>query len=34
MLKMSTDIFSALVKKRHNTLLLADKQRASVSETK
>jgi hypothetical protein len=34
MLKILTDIFSASVKKRLDTLLLADKQLASVSETK
>ena len=34
MLKIPTDIFSASVKKRHNTPLQADKRRASVAETK
>jgi predicted oxidoreductase len=34
MLKISTDIFSASVKKRHNTQLLANKRRVSVAETK
>jgi hypothetical protein len=34
MLKISTDIFSASVKKRHNTPLQADERRASVAETK
>ena len=34
MLKMSTDIYSASVKKRHNTPLQADERRAPVAETK
>jgi len=34
MLKISTDIFSASAKKRHNTPLQAEERRASIDETK